>query len=94
MKKQFTKTEMTTLKGCYSIETLNACSFMKLKQITIESILESEIPLIDKLWFVFASCDIELKDKLLLCFEISKIVLPIYNEQYPNDDRVTKCIQL
>ena len=52
MKKEFTKEYMLENKGCYSEEQINATSFMKLESITIESIIESEISLKDKFWFV------------------------------------------
>lgn len=62
----FTKKFMRENRGCYSLEQLEACSFMKRETITAESILESEIPDNDKVWFFFVKVfviDEELRKK-------------------------------
>jgi len=92
MKTIFTKQEMLQLKGCYSKEDLNRCSFMNQPEITLESILNSEIPLKDKSWFIRNS--IGLTDKELREFAIgcALVVLPIYENKYPNNNAPRKAI--
>lgn len=88
MKRIFTKKFMTDNKGCYSQEELEACSFMKNKTITLESILNSEISTADKYWFVWYKLlsDIE-KNKLDLL--VRDILLEWYKD-YPNTVKYIK----
>ena len=70
MKTEFTKVEMYNLKGCYSKEELNKCSFMVKDNISIIEILDSEIPLKDKSWFIRNSIeltDLEKKEFAIGC---------------------------
>lgn len=58
-KKQFTTAELIDAKGCYSLEELKSCSFYKEDSIIkVKDILNSEIPLIDKSWFVYNECNV------------------------------------
>jgi hypothetical protein len=53
MTKNFTKAFITANRGCYSQAQLDACSFMSLPDnITTDNILDSEIPIIDKCFFI------------------------------------------
>jgi hypothetical protein len=93
MKKIFTKAEMLSLKGCYSEKELNKCNFMKLEEITIESILDSEIPLKDKSWFIRNSIGITDLEKINFAIGCALVVLPIYENKYPNNDAPRKAIE-
>ncbi len=53
MKTTFTKQFMIDNKGCYNLETLMSLPFMKEdNEIKLQSILDSDIRLKDKYWFV------------------------------------------
>lgn len=91
MQKEFTKEFMQRNKGCYTDEQLSRCSFMSQELITLESILASEIPFRDKYWFVcqkLAGNDQNIK----IAVAAAEIVLPIYEDKYPDDDRPRKAI--
>jgi Immunity protein Imm5 len=93
MKKEFTPNEIMTGIGCYSKEQIEHLSFIKQNNISIIDILNSEIPLKDKRWFLWNKCDINLQDKKELALKIAWCVLPIYQAKYPNDTRVEDCLK-
>jgi hypothetical protein len=93
MKKLFTKAEMLKLKGCYSETELNKCSFMQLEEITIESILDSEISLKDKSWFIINSIELTDLQKREFAIGCALVVLPIYEEKYPDNVAPRKAIE-
>lgn len=93
MKKTFNKTYIRSNKGCYKLKQVNNLSFINNKIITIEDILNSEIPLKDKLYFLFCSCELDLKDKQLISIELAEIVLPIYENKYPDNLAPREVIQ-
>ena len=92
MKKEFTKNEMNNNKGCYSLSKLNKCSFINLPTIGIIDILNSEIPLKDKGWFLVKKTDLTIDQKKEFALLLAKSVIEIYNKKYPNDNRVSDCI--
>lgn len=84
MKHEFTEQFMQANCGCYSMEELYDCTFMHNKQILLIDIVNSEIPLRDKLWFVVnkaATAD-EAKQ---IALEAAELVLPIFEVAYPTD---------
>lgn len=85
MKTEFSKDYMEVNRGCYSIEGLYDCSFMKNESISLDDILGSEIPLKHKFWFVFKKCDLTKKQIQYLCIELATITLPICESRYYND---------
>ena len=95
MKKEFTKEEMQENSGCYKEVKgkLENCSFMKLPVIGIMDILNSEIPLKDKGWFLVRKTDLTIEQKKELALLFAKSVVDIYNNKYPNDKRVSDCIE-
>ena len=52
VRQEFTRDYMKENCGCYSVEQLIQCSFMQNEIVTLTAILNSEIPLKDKFWFV------------------------------------------
>lgn len=88
----FTKQFMQENCGCYDLRQLNDCSFMATESITLESIIDSEIPLKDKFWFCCKKVFTKEQNQqiAILCAES---VLHIYEDKYPNDDRPRKAIQ-
>lgn len=93
MKKEFTHLYMNRYKGCYSEQKLYQCSFMKNKIITIDQIMDSEIETFDKAWFFIIGCELtddQIKEFNFLCADAVK---HIYNEVYPNDNRVNELLE-
>jgi hypothetical protein len=93
MKTQFTKVEMYNLKGCYSKKTLDKCSFMVKDNISIIEILDSEIPLKDKSWFIRNSIGLTNLEKSQFAIGCALVVLPIYEHKYPDNDAPRKAIE-
>ena len=93
MKTQFTHEGLLNSKGCYSKEQALEFCQGRPEIVTIKEILESEISIQDKRWFVYNSCDLSLDEKKKLCLKLAWIVLPIYEEKYPNDARIKACLQ-
>jgi hypothetical protein len=93
MKTTFTQEYILKNSGCYEKEEAQALSFMKKKRISIKDILRSEIPTKDKTWFVFMKCELGIREKQDLCIRLAEIVLVIYENKYPDDKRVRKCIE-
>lgn len=56
MKKIFTKEFIMIYRGCYSIDRVNALSFINKKVITIYDIAYSEISVSDLRWFLYTAC--------------------------------------
>ena len=92
MKTIFTKNEMQQMKGCYSSEDLNACSFMNNEVITLDSILESEIKLKDKFWFVCKKLATKEQNQII-AIGVAEIVLEIYEKKYPDNKAPREAIQ-
>ena len=93
MKKLFSKSELLTRRGCYSRERIEEI-FPNQYQISIKEILSVEsVNIKDKRWFVYNSCELTLDEKKDLCVILVYIVLPIYENKYPNDLRVRECLE-
>jgi hypothetical protein len=93
MKTEFTKVEMYNLKVCYSKETLDKCSFMVKDNISIIEILDSEIPFKDKSWFIINSIGLTNLEKSQFAIGCALVVLPIYENKYPDNDAPRKAIE-
>ena len=96
MKKQFTKQSILGFKynrGCYSPEQVEKLSFINKDNISIHDIINSEIKLNDKFWFVKNKTNLTLDNKKQLTLILAEVVLEIYNKKYPDDKRVANCIQ-
>ena len=90
--KTFTKEFMANNCGCYSLDELNACSFMNQDEITLQSIFESEIPLKDKYWFFCKKVATKDQNKKI-AIDLAEMVLPIWEKRYPHDKRPHDAIQ-
>ena len=98
MKKSFSLPFMENNCGCYSQEQLHKLSFMKREpnhdeNVSIQSILESEIPLKDKYWFVIRKSELTDRQKQELAIGVAEIVLEIYEKKYPNNKAPREAIQ-
>ena len=65
---------------------------MSLPKITLDSILNSEIPLKDKFWFVCKKLATKEQNQQIAIF-CAETVLHIYENKYPNDKRPREAIQ-
>lgn len=93
MKTQFTQDYLIQNKGCYSLEQVKVLSFMQKTEFTIEDIVNSEIPLKDKFWFVTKKCDLSIRQNQDIAIGCAEIVLIIYENRYPDDKRPREAIQ-
>mgnify|MGYP006921344668 FL=1 len=89
---EFTHEYMKENCGCYEIEKLLSCSFMKSESVSLQSIIESEIPIKDKFWFLCKKVLTKDENKKV-AIELAKSVLSIYENKYPEDYRPRKAIE-
>ena len=92
MQQTFTPGFMKDNCGCYSEAQLMSCSFMKLPVITLRSIIESEISLKDKYWFVCKKLATKEQNQQI-AVRVAEIVLPVYERRYPDDKRPREAIE-
>ena len=92
VRQEFTRDYMKENCGCYSVEQLVQCSFMKNEIVTLTAILNSEIPLKDKFWFVCKKL-LTKEQNQKLAIDVAEMVLPNYEEKYPGDSRLRDCIE-
>lgn len=90
MKKEFTFEKILKLRGCYSIEKVHDLLLME-KSYSIIDLMNLSISIEDKVWFVYNSCKLTIDQKIDLAIILGKAVVPIYNDKYPNDNRVDEC---
>jgi hypothetical protein len=94
MKKVFSKEYMIENRGCYEEEQVIDLFFRESNNdITIDDILNSEIPIEHKAWFVFRKVDLKNDDKIKLTIGTAKVVLPIFEKEYPTDNRPRMAIE-
>lgn len=92
MRQLFTKEFMFENCGCYSSARLNSCSFMNEDQITLKSILESEISIKDKIWFVCNRLATKGENQQI-AIRAAEIVLPIYEKLYSDNKAPREAIE-
>jgi len=93
MKKEFNKQYIVDNKGCYKSEQVMNLSFIKKEIISINDIIESEISLKDKYWWVIRKCDLTLTQKQMIAIGVAEIVLEIYETKYPDNKVPREAIQ-
>src|ERR1700744_4644627 len=92
MQQNFTKKYMLNNCGCYTKQRLLSCSFMVQEDITLESILKSEIPVRDKYWFVCKKLTTKEQNKQI-AIAVAELVLPLFDRRYPEDKRPREAIE-
>src|SRR5438874_2346244 len=92
MTQTFTKQFMQENCGCYTQTYLMSLSFMQSDKITLESILNSEIKLKDKYWFVCKKLATKSENQQI-AIGAAEIVLFIYENKYPEDKRPREAIR-
>lgn len=84
MKKTFTPEYIYRHRGCYETESVDDLSFIGQKEISIETLIKSEMPLKDKFWFVLNKCKLTTRQKQEIAIGCTEIVLEIYEANYDN----------
>ena len=98
MKKTFRLSFIKTHKGCYSDQRIDKL-IQEFKQNTNKStvnildVLNSNISIKDKEWFLWNNCNLSLKQKRELSLSLAWAVLPIFETKYSKDKRVRECLQ-
>ncbi|MES2428301.1 MAG: hypothetical protein V4560_15075, partial [Bacteroidota bacterium] len=92
MQQNFTKQFMADNCGCYKPQQLADCSFMQSDPVRLESILNSEIPLKDKFWFVCKKLATKGQNQQI-AIGVAEIVLEIYESKYPDNTAPREAIQ-
>jgi hypothetical protein len=90
--KTFTRQFMYDNCGCYSKSELEACSFMKGEVVSLMDIVNSEIPIKDKYWFVCKKVATKEQNQRI-AIDVAEMVLPIYEKRYPDDKRSREAIE-
>ncbi len=92
MKKEFTRAEMLEKRGCYDEQqVLNLLGGKT--EITLREILECNIPLKDKFWFVIKKTELDRKQKVSIAIKVAECVLPIYESKYPENKAPREAIE-
>jgi len=91
MTKQFSYRYLAQNKGCYTNKQLGNLSFIKKEVISLNDILESEISLKDKYWFVCKKLFTTDQNKKI-AIAVAELVLPIFEKKFPADTRPKKAI--
>ena len=98
MKKTYTKQYITNNSGCYAPgreDKLKNCSFMNQpgEEVTVNDILDSEIPAVDKIWFVVEFSEFtDNQRRDIAIFELEELRL-YREEKYGKNDEVDIFIQ-
>ncbi len=91
MKKTFTKEYFLIHKGCYSGKKMKNLVDNN-KYATIQHFLDWDISIKDKFYFIRNYCELTIRQKQFLALMCAKVSLKIYEAKYPNDKRVSNCI--
>lgn len=78
--------------GCYANDRLMECSFMQNDTVTLMDILNSEIPLADKYWFVCRRIASEEQNQQI-AISVAEITLPIFENKHPDDQSPRQAIE-
>lgn len=94
MQQTFTKQFMQENCGCYKQINgkLDACSFMQKETISLSDIVNSEIPLKDKYWFVCKKLATK-EENQQIAIKVAEIVLPLYEKKYPDNKAPREAIE-
>lgn len=87
MLKTFTIEYIISNRGCYEKEQVEQLTKEKV-EYTIQDILNWNIPIKDKFWFVRNKTELSTRQKQFLALECAKVSVKIYELKYPNDKRI------
>jgi hypothetical protein len=92
MKTKFTKDYIIDNRGCYSIDKVHKIKCIDSKTITIDQLFR-DLPIRDFCWWLVKKCDLTLNQKRQFAVYCAEYVLPIFEKEYPKDDRPRKAIE-
>ena len=92
MKRTFEKEYILSNRGCYKRERVNNLPFINNKRITLKNLFDY-LPIKDFVWFLIRKCDLTVNQQQLFALHCAKQVEGIFNENYPEDKRVSECIE-
>ena len=92
MQKTFTEEFMQSNRGCYSEEQMENEVLKGRKSITYIELLECDISLKDKYWFVCNKLATKEQNRQI-AIDVAEIVLPIYENKYPDNKVPRESIQ-
>ena len=78
--------------GCYKSDEIETLFPKEREVVSYKDILQSNIPLEDKYWFFCRRVFTDSQNRHL-AIKIAEVVLPIFEEQYPEDSRPRKAIE-
>ena len=90
MKKVFKKSYVLKNRGCYSKDQVKA---LEIKDKINLKELFTKLPINDFCWWFTTKCELtnnQLQEFAVFC---AKLVLPIFEKKFPNDNRVRECIE-
>jgi hypothetical protein len=92
MKTLFTNNYILNYSGCYGKSTVKLLIGSK-PEFTIDEILNLDVPLKDKAWFIRKSCKLTNIELWHFAIGCALIVLPIYEAKYPDNKAPREAIQ-
>jgi len=78
--------------GCYKSDEIETLFPKEREVVSYEDILQSSIPLQDKYWFFCRRVFTDSQNQHL-AIKIAEVVLPIFEDKYPEDSRPRKAIE-
>ena len=78
--------------GCYESEQIESLFPKEREVVSYEDILQSSIPLQDKYWLFCYRVFTDSQNQHIV-IKIAEVVLPIFEEKYPEDNRPRKAIE-
>lgn len=90
MKTQFKKSETNFRR----YEKTQVDALLQNEDFTIEEVLNTDMTFKDKVQFIVKNCDLTYSQKYQLSINIAYSILPIFEEKYPDDNRVRKCLEV
>lgn len=92
MQQVFSKEFAVLNRGCYSSEQIDEILESHKEPITLSMLIESEIPLKDKFWFVCKKLATR-EENQRIAIAVAEIVLPIYEKKYPDNKAPREAIE-
>lgn len=84
---------MLSVIECFNRDKGKVLSILDQGTIKISDILNSDISLENKNWFIFRKCDLTLVEKQRLALNLVWTILPIFEEKFTNDNRIRRCLE-
>jgi hypothetical protein len=91
MKTNFTKSSARF--GCYKEDNNKQNKFLPDEEFTIQDVLNADVSMPDKRWFIRYNCDLSVKEWREFALGCAKCVLPIYEAKYPDNKAARECIE-